>query len=553
MQTSPAGVFTVQVGSVTPFTFDWGSGPYFLQVWVDPDGNGTVDLGATQILSVPYALVAGRAIEDAVDDADADKTNEIQTLTIDGTLLRLEPDGGEVDISGGGVDLDPDPTNEKINNLSLNGTILQVSEGMNNYEVSLSPLQDGVEDDDPDPMNEKINSLKLSGTTLEIGEGSDSYFVDLSSLTGGGGSLWKDDPAGIYFDTKDVFIGDISTKPRVRLNSNVLNLESEYDSYYSSLTPHELRFQGGEFGNGWSSYLNENQFVVEGGWLDFTRETALDSSGIHVSYGSFLGTSSSWLDGNGLFLENDNGLQVELLSSYDASGELNFYNNLNYLGMEMGISENRGFQNIRDAVGDIMVSLKVTDESMNGGEIALRDYFEDVKARMYVNENLQGVLELNGMKSFVMPHPHQNDKEIVYACIEGPEVAAYDRGTAQLVDGEAFIAYSELTRIVIDPTTVTVTLTPHSADTYGLAVVEKTAEGFRVRELKNGTGNFAFDWHLTGVRNGYQEFQTVRKARLKGDMSEIRKEAKRQHIETVREAWHKPGPNGSVTPSPRKR
>lgn len=63
--TSKLGMFTVKVGSgtVVSGTFsaiDWGSGSKYLQVEVDPTGGtGYIDMGASQLLSVPYALHAG--------------------------------------------------------------------------------------------------------------------------------------------------------------------------------------------------------------------------------------------------------------------------------------------------------------------------------------------------------------------------------------------------------------------------------------------------------------------------------------------------------------
>jgi hypothetical protein len=63
--TSPLGLFTVQVGTGVPVlgTFaaiDWSAGPRFLKVEMDPAGGSTYQhMGTTQMLSVPYALVAG--------------------------------------------------------------------------------------------------------------------------------------------------------------------------------------------------------------------------------------------------------------------------------------------------------------------------------------------------------------------------------------------------------------------------------------------------------------------------------------------------------------
>ena len=57
---------------------------------------------------------------------------------------------------------------------------------------------------------------------------------------------------------------------------------------------------------------------------------------------------------------------------------------------------------------------------------------------------------------------------------------------------------------------MTVMLTPLSADCQGLAVVEKTASGFRVKELFQGTGTYQFDWEVKCVRKGYEDYQVIR-------------------------------------------
>jgi hypothetical protein len=85
----------------------------------------------------------------------------------------------------------------------------------------------------------------------------------------------------------------------------------------------------------------------------------------------------------------------------------------------------------------------------------------------------------------------------------------YERGTAILKEGEAFIPFSEHFELVVNPTTMTVLLTPQYWDTFGLAVVEKTPKGIRVKELKGGKGNFAFDWEVKGVLKGYENFQVI--------------------------------------------
>ncbi|HPF91794.1 MAG TPA: hypothetical protein PLL57_14125 [Flavobacteriales bacterium] len=72
--TNDLGLFQVEVGQGTPLqgTFsaiNWGAGPYFLEVGIDPAGGLlVVPVGTQQLLSVPYALHAGTV--DVADDGD---------------------------------------------------------------------------------------------------------------------------------------------------------------------------------------------------------------------------------------------------------------------------------------------------------------------------------------------------------------------------------------------------------------------------------------------------------------------------------------------------
>jgi hypothetical protein len=57
--TNQFGLFNVKIGNVIPLNIDWSNGTKFLHVELDPQGGGSyTDLGATQFLSVPYALYA---------------------------------------------------------------------------------------------------------------------------------------------------------------------------------------------------------------------------------------------------------------------------------------------------------------------------------------------------------------------------------------------------------------------------------------------------------------------------------------------------------------
>lgn len=114
---------TVQSGTFSGIA--WGTDSYFVKVEMDvTGGTAYTHFGTSQLLSVPYALHA-KTVENS-DDADADATNEIQTISKSGNTITLSNGGGSVtdDVN----DPDSDATNE-IQTLSISGTQLSLSNG----------------------------------------------------------------------------------------------------------------------------------------------------------------------------------------------------------------------------------------------------------------------------------------------------------------------------------------------------------------------------------------------------------------------------------------
>jgi len=157
--TDAFGLFTIDIGtgsfsggSQTNFSdIDWGNGTYWLKIEMDAlGGQNFINMGTTQMISVPYALYANATARaenadnadnadfaqnagnaetanmadtamvamEVLGDNDLDDTNELQTLFYDnanGELSILAPDGTPVgdplpiQISGG---QDEDSTNE---------------------------------------------------------------------------------------------------------------------------------------------------------------------------------------------------------------------------------------------------------------------------------------------------------------------------------------------------------------------------------------------------------------------------------------------------------
>lgn len=114
------------------------------------------------------------------------------------------------------------------------------------------------------------------------------------------------------------------------------------------------------------------------------------------------------------------------------------------------------------------------------------------------------------VKNFVQPDPDNEERDIVYACVEGPEAAAYIRGTARLINGVAKVVLPRHFQNVSVSEGMTIQLTPSSADSEGLAVVSRSLTGFEVRELRRGHGTYEFDWEVKAVRRGFTDYQVYR-------------------------------------------
>lgn len=215
-----------------------------------------------------------------------------------------------------------------------------------------------------------------------------------------------------------------------------------------------------------------------------------------------------------------------ILYGFSPSGSFNFLLNINNSNPEWGsvgvindaldqvgvmtcTGEGEGAIYTLGTNGNLNTILSSGAGNPNQGFIGIFDETGIPKAGFLIDGAGDGIV-FGDFKNFRADHPKDENSEIWYASLEGPEVAAYIRGEAALKNGQAFIPYPEHFALMINSQTVTVILTPHEWDTYGLAVVEKRADGFVVRELKGGTGDFTFDWEVKAVRSGYENFEVVR-------------------------------------------
>jgi hypothetical protein len=160
----------------------------------------------------------------------------------------------------------------------------------------------------------------------------------------------------------------------------------------------------------------------------------------------------------------------------------------------------------RSAEGELRAEL-LSEPDTSGGRLVLYDAAGNPTIEL---DGSSGIIAKAGLNGFRIAHPTRPSAEIFYASLEGPEAGIYVRGTARLVNGRAEVPLPEHFAAVAREGTVTVQLTPHSANTLGLAVVSKAASAIAVAELRGGRGNFGFDYLVQAERADVPRLRPVR-------------------------------------------
>ena len=550
---------------------DWSAGPYFLRVDLDIAGGGNYSYAGTSLIeAVPFALYAQTA--ENVDDADADPTNEIQMLSYHAADNSIEISGGNKIIlpSSESPDADSDPNNE-IQELSRDGNKIQLTNGgsvidavddadadpenelqilsKEGNRIQLSQggsVIDAVDDADADPTNElQTLSYNRQKSLLKISGGNQ---IDLSLSDGDG------DPSNELQELRTIRSNNELEPLRLQItHGNVVSLPL--------LTPWDVHKKDGKISALSSSVPVKTDDLI-------VKNIEVFDVPSHWPYPQITQKEYGFRTGNGRI-----GLRMakDRLSYYRkdtgddilmqlGGKDLRFYDYQKYVIGELGRSGQSGFLKLYpggsttpyfrvEKTGSNRVQLLISSAKTKGqifrvgesnnhwgyshwsgsngshnvtigahgnsgslnnsGAVMVHNASSAAKAGAYVNAAGKGVLFAD-IKNFRIDHPLDAKKEIVYASLEGPEAAIYERGTATLQNGTAEIKFSDHFALILAKTRMTVQLTPLSAQSKGLAVVEKTQDGFKVKELHHGAGHYQFDWEVKAVRNGYQDFEVVR-------------------------------------------
>jgi|GEM_PF-1065146 len=448
--------------------------------------------------------------------------------------------------------------NGPFSNLQINAAAVASNE-LASSAVTTAKIADGA------ITATKLNSMgAVSGQVLKFSNGAWGPGTDNG---GSGTSFWNTDGSNIYnSNSGNVGIGVFNPQYKLDLefqtytgisavNTNITNWDAvavrglSWPSDYWGIGG---RFEGGYIGGQFTSgrygiyaygtnvgiYASAgagdgNYAGIFSGKVSTDSIISVDPSGQPMVVIGRTSVSSGFLSAYGP--TGNLNARISSNGTTGSFGNLSLYDDIGFAKARLAANSlsGAGFALTFGTNGSENCTLSSLGSNTDFGWIGTADANSIYKARMFVNQYGQGELRLyntdgadragfrssatNGniemyaqAKMFRIDHPNYRDKEIWYACVEGPEVAAYVRGSGKLIHGEVFIPFPEHFQAIIEPGSLTVIVTPNSTDTYGLAVVEKNEKGFRVKEFKDGKGNFDFDYEVKAVRKGYEGFEPVR-------------------------------------------
>lgn len=231
--TSAYGLFTLQIGKGSPtgngakLTFsdiNWAGNSHFLKVEIKNNSGVYEDLGTTQLVSVPYALYAKssgngdgkNSLTSIVNEAsganctnggskvnvglDANNNDTLEASEIQLSYYVCNGLDGAALNAGDGIKISNDTiinlgdlanTNELIDSITLNNSILNIYENGNLKSIDLDTLgnykiaaiQNHIATDfDTDSLNERIASIQLVNDTIVLVENDSVFKIGLSNL-----------------------------------------------------------------------------------------------------------------------------------------------------------------------------------------------------------------------------------------------------------------------------------------------------------------------------------------------------------------------------------
>ena len=507
LTTDDLGILTCMIGTGTVETgaFEEITGVQDLAVKIEaqlPGESSITNIGESKLGVIPYALYG--------KDEDADPDNEIQELSLEGDSLKISGMGGlpikslnywEKTDSGYTLEID-DLSRDLNKGIVINGRdplrLLQLIDKVGTRSIGSLSEETNIDGE----VVESHRVIKDAGA--EFSEG----FKDAFNVYHPGLDLQgKSGVEVTQFEYEKGIVRDVTGPRTVNKHGGNYNSGSDITADGCNIF--------GAYNNSkmFNAFSDQNlgavgadvyKLGVNAFGLGFIVSCPPSTNISHRSAATFGGTFST---------ANDNGLTT-LLGALPGLDPTNGYN-IVFNGLKLGVSstinaELAGTSSTYGANGQLNTTAGTFAGDADGG--ALITYDQNGNTGAYVWTKNDGTSQM-GADQFVMTTqaPGRSSEVATFSAPMGGEAAAYDRGTANLVNGEATVVCPEHFGWIADDKSMTVTITPLSAESKGIAVIEKSNGGFKVKELNGGTGNYSFDYLVMCKRKDFKQYEVVRK------------------------------------------
>lgn len=375
-----------------------------------------------------------------------------------------------------------------------------------------------------DPADQlDVNGAIRSRDRFYIGHPSGNSSVVLGSELAESGyiDLYDDGQLSAQFGTTDGS-GNVSTfgtngSQNTALNHNTNNLDYGQLNIYNDEDAIQAHVSiDASRGNGvvrtvapngsWNVNMTSNAINYDYGWIGVYNSSS--------NTRALMTVNSTYHNGE-LSTYGPNGTSNVYLgaSTSDASsGFLGIYNSSGWsrVGGYVGSTSDSGVFATYGPSGNRNVLMSTSSSGgSDAGWLGVFDSSGSSQAGMYVNASGQGVI-FGDVSSVRVAGGDGRSQEIWYSALAGPEAATYIRGTAELIDGAATIILPDHFVSIVNLSSYMVQLTPLSAESLGLAVVEKAPTSVSVLELHQGQGNYEFDFFITATRAGHENYEVAR-------------------------------------------
>lgn len=397
------GLVSIEIGTGVVLSGDfssieWGDDTYFIQSEIDPDGGTNYTItGVSQLLSVPYSLYAKTAenvINDEVDDADNDPTNELQEWS---TLPNIPADFADnVDDVD---DADADPTNE-LQTLSRSGSTISLSNGGGSFTDSVGINVQGATPGDLlywDGVEWAIVPVGSPGQTLQLNVNG------IPEWMGSGYATVTTDPVSNIGAVQADFSGDVTSdggsmvteRGFVYATDPSPNLTDDVEIVGSGTGPFSASISGLSIGQTYyvRAYATNSSGTVYGNEVSFQTNSTF-SVGDPGPAGGLVFYDKGFYSNGWRYMEA-NPADLSTGTDWGCSGTL-------IPGSQPSAIEN-GPQNTQDIVANCSgtnIAARLCDTySLNG----FNDWFLPARQeldQMYINLHTQGLGSFNGLSTY---------------------------------------------------------------------------------------------------------------------------------------------------------